>query len=302
MLLLASPSTRSWRSASSSPRGRRGDSEPRPRPPGRRGPRADAFDARRASPSSRRQVELGPRPAGSAASRELAGLHQARLPRGRFEPVAGGLRNVVGRMPGRGRRSWSPPTTTRRTCRASSAPTTAPGAPPRCSSSPARCAPPGRPRARRRVRFVLFDGEEAPGDRDFYGTGLRGSKPYAARHAKEIGALVLLDFVGDRRLRIPREQGSDPALWARPARGGAAGRRGVGVPGHGAGDRVDDHTPFVAARGPGHRPDRLRLPVLAQDVRRPHRRVRRAPWTGRRGRAGVPQGVVVESVNVTAAL
>ena len=51
------------------------------------------------SPRSRR----GPRPAGSAALRALADTLVRKLPRGRFEDVEGhpGLRNVVGRIPGR---------------------------------------------------------------------------------------------------------------------------------------------------------------------------------------------------------
>ena len=64
------------------------------------------------------------------------------------------------------------------------------------------------------IRFVAFDGEEATDDSDFYGTGLRGSKPYAAKHAKQIRELILLDFVADKDLAIPREQSSDAEMWA----------------------------------------------------------------------------------------
>ena len=49
----------------------------------------------------RRQVALGPRPAGSRASRVLAGRIRRKLPRGRFQAVPGGLRNVIGSVPGR---------------------------------------------------------------------------------------------------------------------------------------------------------------------------------------------------------
>ena len=48
-----------------------------------------------------RQVRLGPRPAGSPASRKLAAQLKAELPNGRFQAVPGGLRNVVGFVPGR---------------------------------------------------------------------------------------------------------------------------------------------------------------------------------------------------------
>ena len=64
------------------------------------------------------------------------------------------------------------------------------------------------------IRFVAFDGEEATDDNDFYGTGLRGSKPYAKKHAKGLKELVLLDFVADKDLAIPREQSSDAEMWA----------------------------------------------------------------------------------------
>ena len=43
---------------------------------------------------------MGPRPAGSAASRRLAARIRRALPRGRYEQVPGGLRNVVGHLPG----------------------------------------------------------------------------------------------------------------------------------------------------------------------------------------------------------
>src|SRR4029077_7892706 len=45
------------------------------------------------------------------------------------------------------------------------------------------------------VRFLLTDGEEAPsGFKDFYAEGLRGSKAYAAAHAKEFREVIVLDF------------------------------------------------------------------------------------------------------------
>src|SRR5918992_817759 len=65
--------------------------------------RADRFDADRAFADLRYQVELGPRPAGSETSRELADWLADRLPRGRTEPLPGGLQNVVGRLRGRGK-------------------------------------------------------------------------------------------------------------------------------------------------------------------------------------------------------
>ena len=57
----------------------------------------------------------------------------------------------------------------------------------------------------------------------------------------------MVDFVADRRLSLPRERGSDPALWARLR--AAARRVGVGsvFPDRVRGAIEDDHTPFAAA-------------------------------------------------------
>ena len=65
--------------------------------------RADRFDSARAWKHLTYQLSLGPRPAGSPQLAKLAEYLRARLPRGRTEPVPGhpGLRNVVGRIPGR---------------------------------------------------------------------------------------------------------------------------------------------------------------------------------------------------------
>jgi hypothetical protein len=60
--------------------------------------------------------------------------------------------------------------------------------------------------------------------------------------------MVLLDFIGNRDLVIPRESGSSPVLWARLR---AAAKR-VGVervfPDRTAGGIEDDHTPFAQRR------------------------------------------------------
>jgi Zn-dependent M28 family amino/carboxypeptidase len=103
-----------------------------------------------------------------------------------------------------------------------------------------------RPAGAREVRFVLFDGEESPDDRrPFEEAGLRGSRVYARREAGEVGALILLDFVAGRGMRIRREANSDEDLWAQLRR--AAGRVGAAAafpPGQGAGI-TDDHVPFL---------------------------------------------------------
>jgi glutaminyl-peptide cyclotransferase len=109
-------------------------------------------------------------------------------------------------------------------------------------------------RPRHTIRFVLFDGEESPGSENltsaqFERLGLRGSR-VAARSFGDARAMVLLDFVGDRRLSIPREANSSPVLWRRLR---AAARR-VGTerafPDEVQGAVSDDHIPFLRAGVP----------------------------------------------------
>lgn len=214
-------------------------------------PRVNRFLAPRAFAEARFQVSLGPRPAGSPASRRLAEHLRRLLPRGRLEPVPGGLRNVVGHLPGR-----RPAVLVAAHYDTKDLPGFV-GANDGASGTAAllelarvlRRAE--RPAGARELRFVFFDGEESPDDEaDFYATGLRGSKAYAARHTGEVGSLILLDFVGEKGLRIPREAGSDPALWARLR--AAARRVGAGAtfPARESGEVLDDHTPFTRAGVP----------------------------------------------------
>jgi hypothetical protein len=209
-------------------------------------PRPDRFDQARAWALLRAQVAMGPRPAGSAASRRLARFIHARLPRAHYEAVPGGLRNVVASLPGRGKAVLvgAHYDTKVEPFRFVGANDGAGGTAEllelaRALSHAHRAAdaPP--------LRFVAFDGEESPGDGDFYATGDRGSKAYAARHAHELRAMVLLDFVANKRLRIPRELGSDRTLWTRLR---AAARRvgsGAAFPRAVQGEILDDHTPFA---------------------------------------------------------
>ena len=109
----------------------------------------------------------------------------------------------------------------------------------------------GRRACDREIRFVMFDGEESPAgspDARFLQDGLRGSRAYAAAHAGELGAAIVVNMVGDRDLSIPREAGSDARMW-RMLRGSAE-RVGAGAafPPRTAGRILDDHTPF-AQRG-----------------------------------------------------
>ncbi len=213
-------------------------------------PRVDRFDEAAAFALLRRQVRVyGWRPAGSPALRRLAADLEDRLPGGRREPVAGhpGLQNVVGSIPGR-----RPAILVAAHYDVEARPKGFVGANDGAAGTAAvvgvaralRRAP--RPAGAREVRFVLFDGEEEPpGSTDFRKDALRGSGAYARAHAREIGSVVLLDYVANRGLRLPREGTSNTALWARLR---AAARR-VGTtasfPPGAQGGIIDDHTPFL---------------------------------------------------------
>jgi glutaminyl-peptide cyclotransferase len=210
------------------------------------------FDGRRAFADTRAQVRRGPRPAGSAASRRLAAWLRAQLPGGRYETVPGGLRNVVGTLPGtRPAIVIGAHYDTKRLPGFVGANDGAAG--PAVVLELARAL--ARERAadraaaseRPELRFVLFDGEEATDDGDFLGTGIRGSRAYARRHAGELGEVIVVDFVGQRGLRLPREGGSHAELWADLR--AAAQRVGVGAvfPPREVGQIYDDHTPFTRA-------------------------------------------------------
>ncbi|MEA2155731.1 MAG: glutaminyl-peptide cyclotransferase [Solirubrobacteraceae bacterium] len=214
-------------------------------------PTADRFDGTRAFALLREQVQrYGWRPAGSTALRRLAVRLRAQLPAGRLEPVAGhpGLRNVVGSLPGR-----SPAILLGAHYDVEAAPEGFVGANDGAAGTAAvvwvakALAHAPRIPGARAVRFVLFDGEEEPaGCQPFLSCGVRGSNAYAKRHASEIQSMVLLDYIAEKHnLSIPRELGSDPALWARLR----AAARAVGVgtlfPDATSGQILDDHTPFT---------------------------------------------------------
>ena len=212
---------------------------------------AGDFDGRRAFRDLRAQVELGPRPAGSEASRRLAERLRRALPRGRFEAVPGGLRNVVGTIPGRAPAIVVAAHYDTKDLPGFVGANDGAGGTAAVLELARSLGGRDRPASAPELRFVLFDGEESPDDdRDFYTSGLRGSRAYAARHARELRAVILLDFVADRDLSIPREAGSDPALWERLR---AAARRAGAARAFPAGTRpaiTDDHTPFARAGVP----------------------------------------------------
>jgi peptidase M28-like protein len=230
---------------------------------GERGLKVDRFDSDAAWRLARRQVEVGQRPAGSPQLRRLAGELRPLLPEGRFEAVPGekGLRNVVGTLPGRrpgivvgahydtlvkpkgfvGANNGAAGTAV--VIEAARA----------VAAAERKLADPEG--GAREVRFVLFDGEEpAAGlpeeSSDFYNSGLRGSRAYVDAHPDRTAAMVLLDYVGNKGLKLPREGSSHLQLWSRLR---AAARR-VGAedvfPPYSADTITDDHTPFLRAGVP----------------------------------------------------
>jgi acetylornithine deacetylase/succinyl-diaminopimelate desuccinylase-like protein len=223
--------------------------EPSSEPAAATAKRADRFDSARAWKHLKYQVALGPRPAGSPQLAKLAAYLRKRLPRGHYESVPGhpGLRNVVGRIPGK-----KPAVVVAAHYDTKDLPGFV-GANDGAGGTAAvlelsrALRKVKRPKGAPELRFVFFDGEEATDDsRPFLETGVRGSTAYAKRHADEIRALVLLDFVAEKgAMRIPREAGSDARLWKRLR---AAARRvgsGAAFPPGVVGEVTDDHTPFT---------------------------------------------------------
>jgi hypothetical protein len=211
------------------------------------GAKADQFDSARAWKVLKYQVALGERPAGSAASRKLGAYLKRRVPNGRYQRVPGGLRNVVGRVPGRD---------SDRVVLVGAHYDTKDirgfvGANDGASGTAValRIAREVEPRTiRPTLLFVFFDGEESPrgaADDEFEEKGLRGSKVAARRFARKVDRMVLLDFVGEKDLSIPREANSSRRLWSRLR--AAAERAGTAdtFPAGTAGGILDDHIPFI---------------------------------------------------------
>jgi hypothetical protein len=210
---------------------------------------ADRFDAPHALALVRRQLAYGQRPAGSPALRRLAEVLRGRLPGGRFEAVRGhpGLRNVVGTLPGS-----APAIVVGAHYDTEYHPKGFVGANDGAAGTAAvvELARALRSTSGREVRFVLFDGEEeGPGcsNARFAECALRGSRSYVAAHRGQVGQMVLLDYIANKGLRLPREGSSDEALWARVR--AAAARVGVGLvfPPTEQTTIYDDHTPFLRA-------------------------------------------------------
>ena len=228
-------------------------------------PGPPTFDAGRAWEHLRRQVALGPRPAGTPAleaarqylrgALEAAGIEVGEQPFDADTPV-GTLRmvNLVATLPGRRaeRIAIASHYDTKRFSEfrfvgASDG-----------ASSTAVLIEIGRVLQQRdrefTIELILFDGEEAT-LRDWAGTDhTYGSRHYVATAAREgslenLEALILLDMVGDRNLNFRRESSSTPWLtdivWASAAR--------LGYTAQFLEQRTaieDDHYPFLEAGVP----------------------------------------------------
>ena len=205
----------------------------------------DRFDAHAAMSLLEEQIALGPRPAGSDASRTLAERLRRELPQGRYQDVPGGLRNVVGTVEG------SDP----ERVVVVGAHYDTKDLPGFVGANDAASGTAVVVELARRLEtrdldptivFVLFDGEESPrGSENFAKDGMRGSK-VAAKVFDDAEAMILLDFVGDRDLSIPREANSDPALWTRLRSAAKRVGQEEQFPAKTSGRVIDDHVQFTA--------------------------------------------------------
>ena len=216
------------------------------------------FDSHYAWRLVRKQVAVGQRPAGSPQLRRLAKKLRPLLPNGHFEsiPHQHGLRNIVGTIPGR-----RPGIVIGAHYDTLTEPKGFVGANNGAAGTAvvievARAlATSNLTSSGREIRFVLFDGEEPPSglpeqSGDFYHSGLRGSRAYVARHPQRTEAMILLDYVGNKGLRLPREGSSDQSLWHRLRRSAKTVGAGRYFPNRTEVAITDDHTPFLRAGAP----------------------------------------------------
>ena len=218
----------------------------------------DRFDSERAWTLVRRQLSYGQRPAGSPQLRRLATRLRPLLPNGRFELLPGepGLRNVVGTIPGRkpGIVVGAHYDTLVKPKGFVGANNGAAGTAVVIEAARALAAS-DRSAGAREVSFVLFDGEEPDAglpeeSADFYNAGLRGSRAYVDAHPGTTGAMVLLDYVGNRGLSLPREGSSSLSLWSRLRSAAKNVGASASFPPTSGQVIVDDHTPFLRAGVP----------------------------------------------------
>lgn len=223
---------------------------------------ADHFDAGRAYDDVAAQVEIGPRPSGSAGGRQEVRFIVRELRRAGVEgvEVQRPWANVVGTIPGsqRGAIVVGAHHDTKDAISPDfvGANDGASGVAVVLELARVLEAPLDGPS----VHLALFDAEETRGDRPFEIDGTRGSRQYVAyaRRGGEQGsppldlieAMVLFDLVGDCDLQIPLESGSDSELFALFA-DAAEEATGESAPFEGTAPPVlDDHIPFLEAGVP----------------------------------------------------
>jgi glutaminyl-peptide cyclotransferase len=224
---------------------------------------ADLFDGARAFADLEKQVEIGPRPAGSPASADTARFIASRLRDAGAEGVRVQRRhrNVVGTIPGteEGTVVVGAHHDTEDVEGLVGANDGASGV--AVVLELARVLATEAPLDGPSLSLALFDAEEARGDRPFEEDGTRGSRQYVAFAESggeqgapalaEIEAMVLFDLVGDCKLQIPRESNSDEALYDRFAEAARDLSGGSPAPFEGTtGPIGDDHVPFIAAGVP----------------------------------------------------
>ena len=205
----------------------------------------------------RMQLSYGQRPAGSTQLQSLARRLRARLPNGKFEPLPGqpGLRNVVGTIPG-----TKPGIVIGAHYDTLAEPKGFVGANNGAAGTAivlevARTLDRLKLKPGREIRFVLFDGEEPPSglpeeQNDFYSSGLRGSRAYVKAHPDRTAEMVLLDYVGNKGLTLPREANSNAVLWRALRSGGRGAGKIRYFPRGTSGGFIDDHIPFRRAGVP----------------------------------------------------
>ncbi len=207
--------------------------------------KVNRFDGDRAWKTLEYQVKLGPRPAGSAKSKELAAYIKAHLPNSHIEAVPGGLQNVVGKIPGKGKPIVLAAHYDTKDLPDFVGANDGAGGTAQMLEIARVMKTMKRPKNASPIWFVAFDGEEATDDNDFMGTGVRGSKAFAKKYAKRIKELVLLDFVANKNLAIPYEQSSDASMWADLREAAERVGSDSAFPDTQQGVVEDDHTPFL---------------------------------------------------------
>jgi len=213
------------------------------------------FDANAAWNLTQLQVDAGQRPAGSPQLRKLAAKLKARMPHGHYENIPGqpGLRNIVGRLPGK-----RPGIVVGAHYDTLVKPAGFVGANNGASGSAivieiARAM--AKMKRTREVTFVLFDGEEPPSglpedDPHFSTSGLRGSRAYVKKYPDRTSQMILLDYVAGKGLQLPREGTSDEGLWNQLRTAARAVGKQKYFPDDVGTAIIDDHSPFLASGVP----------------------------------------------------